>query len=150
MDIATEQVLGALSEAAISLRTFEQVENVAVVSANGDRKLGGLIAQAIDQVGKHGAVSIQPANSQETTLELIEGFQFDAGYLSKTFVTDKRRWTMRQENSLVLAYDGVISTVEEIFPVLQTVAREGRVLTIVAEDVKDQAWLRSSQMLLVR
>ncbi len=139
MDFATTQLLNSLTNVAKPLTSFEQVENIAVISANGDKKLGGLIAQAIDQVGKHGAIQIEPANSQNTTLELIEGFQFDSGYLSKTFVTDKRRWTMRQENALVLVYDGVISSVEELFPVLQLVAREGRALTVVAEDVKDQA-----------
>ena len=139
MDIASEKILDTLTTAATPLTSFEQVQNIAVISANGDERLGGLIAQAIDQVGKHGAITIEPANSQNTTLELIEGFQFDSGYLSKTFVTDKRRWTMRQENALVLVYDGVISSVDELFPVLQLVAREGRALTVVAEDVKDQA-----------
>lgn len=139
IDAAAAKVVEKLEESATPLVSFEQVENIAVISANGDTMLGGLIAQAIDQVGKHGAITIEPANSQSTTLELIEGFQFDAGYLSKTFVTDKRRWTMRQDNALVLVYDGVISSVEELFPVLQLVAREGRALTIVAEDVKDQA-----------
>lgn len=139
IDKTTESLLEHLSDEATPLKSFEQVNHVAVVSANGDQKLGGLIAQAVDQVGKHGAITIEPANSHETTLELIEGFQFDAGYLSNTFVTDRRRWTMRQENALVLVYDGTISAVEEIFPVLQIVAREGRALTVVAEDVKDQA-----------
>jgi chaperonin GroEL len=139
MDFATTRLIESLSQSAKPLTSFEQVNNIAVLSANGDEKLGGLIAQAIDQVGKHGAIQIEPANSQNTTLELIEGFQFDSGYLSKTFVTDRRRWTMRQENALVLVYDGVVSSVEELFPVLQLVAREGRALTIVAEDVKDQA-----------
>jgi len=139
MDVATTEILNSLTESATPLTSFEQVQNIAVISANGDERLGGLIAQAIDQVGKHGAITIEPANSQSTTLELIEGFQFASGYLSKTFVTDKRRWTMRQENALVLVYDGVISSVDELFPVLQLVAREGRALTVVAEDVKDQA-----------
>jgi len=139
IDATAEQLIEKLTEASTPLKSFEQVNHVAVVSANGDKKLGGLIAQAVDQVGKHGAITIEPANSHETTLELIEGFQFDSGYVSNTFVTDKRRWTMRQENALVLVYDGTISAVEEIFPVLQVVAREGRALTIVAEDIKDQA-----------
>ena len=139
IDATSEQIVAKLTEGATPLRSFEQVNHVAVVSANGDQKLGGLIAQAVDQVGKHGAITIEPANSHQTTLELIEGFQFDSGYVSNTFVTDKRRWTMRQDNALVLVYDGTISAVEEIFPVLQVVAREGRALTIVAEDIKDQA-----------
>ena len=139
IDTTTTRLVEHLDSNATPLKSFEQVHHVAVVSANGDEKLGGLIAQAVDQVGKHGAITIEPANSHQTTLELIEGFQFDSGYLSNIFVTDKRRWTMRQENALVLVYDGTISAVEEIFPVLQVVAREGRALTVVAEDVKDQA-----------
>ena len=139
IDSTAAELTEHLTTGATPLKSFEQVHHVAVVSANGDEKLGGLIAQAVDQVGKHGAITIEPANSHDTTLELIEGFQFDSGYLSNTFVTDKRRWTMRQENALVLVYDGTISAVEEIFPVLQIVAREGRALTVVAEDVKDQA-----------
>ena len=139
IDVATEKVIENVSASATPLTSFEQVKNVAIISANGDQKIGNLLAKAIDQVGKHGAITIEPANSHDTTLELIEGFQFSSGYLSQTFVTDKRRWTMRHENALVLVYDGVISTVEELFPVLQTVAREGRSLVVVAEDVKDQA-----------
>lgn len=139
IDYATSAIVERLAQSATPLKSFEQVNHVAVVSANGDVRLGGLIAQAVDQVGKHGAITIEPANSQQTTLELIEGFQFDSGYISNTFVTDKRRWTMRHENAFVLVYDGTITTVEEIFPILQIVAREGRALTIVAEDVKDQA-----------
>lgn len=139
IDIAAEKVVDSIAATSTPLTSFEQVKNIAVISANGDEKIGGLLAKAIDQVGKHGAITIEPANSHDTTLELIEGFQFSSGYSSQVFVTDKRTWTMRHENSLVLVYDGVISSVEELFPVLQTVAREGRALGIVAEDVKDQA-----------
>jgi len=139
MDKAVKAVVERLDEASVSVSSIEDIKHVATISANGDTVLGNLIAEAIDKVGKDGAISIEPANSNETSLDLIEGFQFDSGYISDKFVTDKRRWAMRYENPLILVCDSVVSSIEEIFPILQTAARENRPLIIVAEDVKDQA-----------
>jgi chaperonin GroEL len=139
MDKAVKILLERLDEASVSVSSLDDIRHIATISANGDTVLGNLIAEAIDKVGKDGAISIEPANSNETSLDLIEGFQFDAGYISDKFVTDKRRWAMRYENPLILVADSVVSSVEDIFPILQVAARENRPLIIVAEDVKDQA-----------
>lgn len=139
MDKAVEAIINELKEVSSPVETLEDILNIATVSANGDKHLGNLISQAIDKAGKDGAISIEPANSSETSLELIEGFQIDSGYLSPQFVTDKRRWTMRHESPLILVTDTILSTVEQIFPTLQIASREGRALVVVAEDVQDQA-----------
>ena len=139
MDKAVTAIVSHLEDTAKPVESLEDIRHVATISANGDTHLGNLIATAIDKAGKDGAITIEPANSGETSLELIEGFQIDSGYLSPQFVTDKRRWTMRHENPLVLVSDTILSTVEQIFPALQIASREGRALVIVAEDVQDQA-----------
>ena len=139
MDKAVTALTSEMQDKARPIETIDDIRHIATISANGDKHLGNLIAEAVDKAGKDGAITIEPANSSTTSLELIEGFQFDSGYLSPQFVTDKRRWTMRHENALVLVSDTTISAVEQIFPALQIASREGRALVIVAEDVQDQA-----------
>ena len=139
MDKAVTALTKEMEQVARPIETIEDIRHIATISANGDKHLGNLIAEAVDKAGKDGAITIEPANSATTSLELIEGFQFDSGYLSPQFVTDKRRWTMRHENALVLVSDTTITAVEQIFPALQIASREGRALVIVAEDVQDQA-----------
>ena len=139
MDKAVKLLTEELESISRPIEALDDIRHIATISANGDKHLGNLIAEAVDKAGKDGAITIEPANSSTTSLELIEGFQFDSGYLSPQFVTDKRRWTMRHENALVLVSDTTISAVEQIFPALQIASREGRALVIVAEDVQDQA-----------
>ena len=139
MDKAVTAITAELEAASRPIETLADIQHIATISANGDKHLGNLIAEAVDKAGKDGAITIEPANSASTSLELIEGFQIDAGYLSPQFVTDKRRWAMRHENALVLVSDTAISTVEQVFPALQVASREGRALIVVAEDVQDQA-----------
>ena len=139
MDKAVTALTAELQSVSRPIESLDDIRHIATISANGDKHLGNLISEAVDKAGKDGAITIEPANSSTTSLELIEGFQFDSGYLSPQFVTDKRRWTMRHENALVLVSDTTISAVEQIFPALQIASREGRALVIVAEDVQDQA-----------
>ena len=139
MDKAVLALTKELEGVSQPIEALEDICHIATISANGNKHLGNLISEAVDKAGKDGAITIEPANSSTTSLELIEGFQFDSGYLSPQFVTDKRRWTMRHENALVLVSDTIISSVEQIFPALQIASREGRALVIVAEDVQDQA-----------
>ena len=139
MDKAVTAIATELEATSRPIETLADIQHIATISANGDKHLGNLIAEAVDKAGKDGAITIEPANSASTSLELIEGFQVDSGYLSPQFVTDKRRWTMRHENALVLVSDTTISTVEQVFPALQVASREGRALVVIAEDVQDQA-----------
>ena len=139
MNEATEVVVDALTEMAIPIRSEAEVANVATISANGDRKIGELIAMAIDQAGKDGGITIEAGKSMHTTLDLVEGFRFDGGYVSSSFVTDERLAVMRYREPYILVADANISSVEELLPTLEQVAREGKPLVIVSENVEGQA-----------
>jgi chaperonin GroEL len=139
MEKAVEVIVEKLKSVARPISTIEEIENIAAISANGDRKIGKLIATAIDKAGVDGAVSIEEGRSQETTLDIVEGFQFDAGYISPQFITDERKGSMRYENALVLVADGVIESVDEMLPILEIVSRENKPFVIVSEGVEGQA-----------
>jgi len=139
MDKAAEQIIIKLKEIARPIRTVEEIESIATVSANGDRRIGKLIAEAIDKAGVDGAVTIEEGRSQETKLEIVEGFQFDAGYISPQFVTDDRKGSMRYENALVLVTDEEVNNIEDLLPILEVVARENKPLVIVGESIEGQA-----------
>lgn len=139
VDATVEQIVKNLQEMATKVKNKEDIEHIATISANGDRVIGELIAKAVDLVGKDGAVSIQEARSVETSLDLVEGFRFDSGFLSSKFVTDERRNVVKYEDCLVLVTDNNVENVEDMLPVLEMVARDGRPLLIVAENVEGQA-----------
>jgi chaperonin GroEL len=139
MDMATVSIIKELGELSIPIRSREEVANVAIISANGDRNIGELVAMAIDQVGKDGGITIEAGKSMNTTLELVEGFRFDSGYISSSFVTDERTGRMRYRDPYILVVEANISSVEELLPALEQVAREGKPLVIVAENVEGQA-----------
>lgn len=139
MEKAVEAVVEKLKTVARPIATVEEIESVASISANGDKKIGKLIATAIDKAGVDGAVTIEEGRSHETTLDIVEGFQMDAGFISPQFITDERKGSMRYENALVLVCDGVIETVDDMMPVLEFVSRENKPLVIVSEGVEGQA-----------
>tara|TARA_R110000824_G_scaffold7271_5_gene32854 strand:+ start:104 stop:1678 length:1575 start_codon:yes stop_codon:yes gene_type:complete len=139
MDKAVEAIVEKLVEISRPIQSEEEIANIATISSNGDRVIGSLISKAVDLAGKDGAVSIEEARSVTTSLDVIEGFRFDSGYLSSKFITDERRNAVSYENPLILVTDARISTVEEILPTLEVAAREGRPLIIVAEEVEGQA-----------
>jgi len=139
VDKAVEVVVKNLAEIATKIKSKDDIQNIATISANGDLVIGELIAKAVDLVGKDGAITIQEARSVETSLDLVEGFRFDSGYLSSKFITDERRNVVKYEDPLVLVTDNNIEHVEDMLPVLEMVARDGRPLLIVAENVEGQA-----------
>ncbi len=139
MDIAVEALVGQLKEDAQPIKSVEDIAQIAKISANGDEVIGNLIAMAVDQAGKDGAITIEEARSVETSLDVEEGFRFDSGYLSSQFVTDQRRGAANYSDALLLVTDNKISSVDEMMPVLEVVAREARPLVIVAEDIEGQA-----------
>ena len=139
VDKAVEAVVKNLAEIATKIKSKDDIQNIATISANGDLVIGELIAKAVDLVGKDGAITIQEARSVETSLDLVEGFRFDSGYLSSKFITDERRNVVKYEDPLVLVTDNNIEHVEDMLPVLEMVARDGRPLLIVAENVEGQA-----------
>ena len=135
VQVLSEQI----KEASAPLSSLEDIAYVASVSANGDEQIGELIATAIDKVGKNGAIIIEEARSTKTNLKLIEGFRFDSGYISPSFVTDERKSLIKYDNPLFLITDYKIETVDDMLPSLQIAAREGRPFFVVADDIAGQA-----------
>ena len=139
MEKAVDAIVERLQEQATPIRNKEDVEHIATISANGDITIGSLIATAIDTVGKDGAITIEEARSLETSLDVVEGFRFDSGYISPQFITDERRSAVRYEDALVMVTDAKLEAVDELLPILEVVAREGKPFVIVAEDITGQA-----------
>src|SRR5689334_1914285 len=117
----------------------EMIAQVATVSANNDSTIGNIIAEAMKKVGKDGVITVEEAKAIETTLDVVEGMQFDRGYLSPYFVTDPDRMECVIENALILIHEKKISTMKDLLPILEQVAKMGRPLLIVAEDVEGEA-----------
>src|SRR5205085_9513443 len=115
------------------------VAQVGTISANGDQKIGKIIAEAMDKVGKDGVITVEESKSLDTVLEVVEGMQFDRGYLSPYFVTDPERMEAVLENCLILLHEKKISSMKDLLPLLEQVARQGKPLLIVAEDVEGEA-----------
>ncbi len=117
----------------------EAIAQVGTISANGDATVGELIAEAMDKVGKDGVITVEESKTLSTELEVVEGMQFDRGYLSPYFVTDSERMEVVLENPYILINEKKISSMKDLLPLLEAVAREGRPLVIVAEDVEGEA-----------
>ena len=139
IDKAVEAIVEKLKDMASPITSEEDINHIATISANGDETIGKLISMAVDQAGKDGAISIEEARSLETSLDVVEGFIFDSGYLAGAFVTDERKNAVVYDDPLLLITDHKIEHVEEILPILEIVAREGRPFIIVAENVEGQA-----------
>ena len=136
---AVEVVVEELKKFSTKVKSKKEQEQVATVSANNDKNIGSLIAQAMEKVGKDGVVTVEEAKSMKTELEFVEGMQFDRGYLSPYFVTNPERMEAVLEDPLILLHEKKISNMRDLLPVLEQVAREGRSLLIIAEDVDGEA-----------
>jgi len=139
MDKAVERIVWSLEEMSTPISKKEDIENIATISANGDKSIGQLIATAVDAIGKDGAITVEPARSLETSLEVAEGFKFGAGYVSTSFLTDQRRATVNYNDCYLLVTDFSITAVDDLLPVLEIVAREARPLVVIAENIEGQA-----------
>ena len=117
----------------------DDIANVGTVSANGDRNIGTIIAEAMDKVGKDGVITVEESKTMDTTLEVVEGMQFDRGYLSPYFVTDPERMEAVLENPYILINEKKISSMKDLLPILEQVAKLGKPLLIIAEDVEGEA-----------
>src|SRR6187551_3304005 len=117
----------------------QMIAQVGTISANSDQTIGKIIAEAMDKVGKDGVITVEEAKSMETSLEVVEGMQFDRGYLSPYFVTDPERMEVVLENPVILIHEKKISSMKDLLPLLEQVARAGRPLVIIAEDVDGEA-----------
>jgi chaperonin GroEL len=139
IDRAVETVVDELKKLSKPVKSHKEQEQVASVSANNDRKIGALIAEAMEKVGKDGVVTVEEAKSMKTELEFVEGMQFDRGYLSPYFVTNPERMEAVLEDPIILIHEKKISVMRDLIPVLEQVAREGRSLLIIAEEVEGEA-----------
>jgi len=139
VDLAVASVIESLQKRSRKVTTNEEISQVATISANGEKEIGDMIAKAMEKVGKEGVITIEEAKSMESELEVVEGMQFDRGYISPYFVTNSEKMTAEVEDPLILLYDKKISTLQPILPVLEKVAQSGRALLIIAEDVDGEA-----------
>jgi chaperonin GroEL len=135
---AVEAVIGEIKKMSKPV-SGNMVAQVGTISANNDETIGKIIAEAMDKVGKDGVITVEEAKSMETSLEVVEGMQFDRGYLSPYFVTDPERMETVLENPVILIHEKKISSMKDLLPVLEQVARLGRPLLIIAEDVEGEA-----------
>src|SRR5687768_868817 len=117
----------------------KDIQHIGTISANNDEEIGSIIAQAMEKVGKDGVITVEEARGLDTVLEVVEGMQFDRGYLSPYFVTDPERMEVVLENAKILIYEKKISSMKDLLPILEQVARQGKPLLIIAEDVEGEA-----------
>lgn len=139
IDKAVKLVVEHIKKAARPVENKEEITQVATISANSDTSIGSLIADAMDRVGKHGVITVEEAKGLESELEVVEGMQFDRGYLSPYFVNKTEKMEVLLENPVILVCDRKISAMKELLPVLEQTAKQGRPLMIVAEDVEGEA-----------
>jgi chaperonin GroEL len=139
IDKAVATVIEELKKLSKPTRNRSDIEQVGTISANGDREIGKILADAMDKVGKEGVVTVEENKSMDTSLDVVEGMQFDRGYLSPYFVTDAERMEAVLDDPLILLVEKKISAMRDILPLLEQVARDGKPLLIVSEDVEGEA-----------
>src|SRR5881409_910636 len=136
---AVEAVVEELKHMSKSTKDKKEIAQVATIASNNDKTIGNLIAEAMEKVGKEGVITVEEAKSMDTTLEVVEGMQFDRGYLSPYFVTDAERMEVVLEDAIVLIHEKKISVMKDMLPLLEQVARVGKPLLIIAEDIEGEA-----------
>ncbi len=139
IDTAVDAVVNELRKMSKSTKDKKEIEQVASIASNNDKTIGSLIAEAMEKVGKDGVITVEESKSAETALDVVEGMQFDRGYLSPYFVTDPERMECVLEDALILIYEKKLSVMKDMLPLLEQVARVGKPFVIVAEDVEGEA-----------
>ncbi len=139
IDAAVQAIVGELKRQSQPTRGTTEIAQVGIISANGDKTIGNLIAEAMEKVGKEGVITVEEAKSMETTLEVVDGMQFDRGYLSPYFVTDAERMEAVLNDAYILMLDKKLSNMQELVPVLEQVVKAGKALLVLAEDVENEA-----------
>jgi chaperonin GroEL len=139
IDMAVASVVNDLKKGSKSISTNAEIAQVGTISANDDREIGEMIAQAMQKVGNEGVITIEEATSLETELDIVEGMQFDRGYLSAYFVTNAEKMVAELENPYILLHEKRLSSLQSLLPVLEAVVQSGRPLLIVAEDIEGEA-----------
>lgn len=138
MEAALLDIIIYMKEHSKQIKSIDDIRHVATISANGDEAIGEMIATALDKVGMDGVINIESGRTNDTRVDIAEGFSFDAGYAANAFVTDERKQTTVYRNCLVFVTDHKLSVVENLLPVLEIAAREGKPLLVVAEEIEGQ------------
>jgi chaperonin GroEL len=139
IDASVDAVVAELRNISSPTKEQKEIAQVGTISANNDETIGKIIAEAMDKVGKEGVITVEEAKSMETTLDVVEGMQFDRGYLSPYFVTDPERMEVNMDDPLILIHEKKISNMKDLLPILESVAKMGRGLFMIAEDVDGEA-----------
>jgi len=139
IDKAVDAVVEHLKKLSRTVKENKEIEQVATISANADHSIGKIIAEAMDKVGKDGTITVEEAKSIETTLEVVEGMQFDKGYISPYFVTEKETMEAVLEDCYVLLYEKKLSNMKDLLPILEKIAQRGKPMLIISEDVEGEA-----------
>ena len=139
IDASVVAVVAELKKIASPTKEQKEIAQVGTISANNDETIGNIIAEAMDKVGKEGVITVEEAKSMETSLDVVEGMQFDRGYLSPYFVTDPERMEVSMDNPLILINEKKVSNMKDLLPILESVAKMGKPLLIIAEDVDGEA-----------
>ena len=139
IDLAVTKIVAGLQELSREVEGEKEIAQVGTISANNDSEIGGLIAKAMEKVGKDGVITVEEAKGTETTMDVVEGMQFDRGYLSPYFVTDPDSMETVLEDPFILIHDKKIGSMKDLLPILEKVAQAGRPIMLVAEDVEGEA-----------
>src|SRR5438128_5278244 len=136
IEAGVDAVTQELKKVSKSTKDKKEIAQVATVASNNDKTIGNLIAEAMEKVGKDGVITVEESKSADTVLDVVEGMQFDRGYLSPYFVTDAERMEVVLEDAIVLIHEKKISVMKDMLPLLEQVERSGKPLLIIAEDVE--------------
>jgi len=139
IDEAVKVVVAEIEKVAKPIKDKSEIEQVATISANSDQSIGSLIANAMEKVGKHGVISVEEAKGMDNELEVVEGMEFDRGYISPYFITNTEKMEAILENASILICDKKISSMKDLLPILEQIAKQGKQLLIIAEDVEGEA-----------
>jgi chaperonin GroEL len=139
VDLAVEAVVADLQKNSKNVTSNEEIAQVGTISANGDAEIGRFLADAMKKVGNEGVITVEEAKSLETELEVVEGMQFDRGYVSPYFVTNAEKMRVEMEDPYILIYEKKLSALQELLPLLEAVVQAGKPLLIIAEDVEGEA-----------
>ena len=139
IDAAVIKIVESLKQQSKPTKGKIEIAQVGTISANGEAVIGEILAEAMEKVGKEGVITVEEAKAMETTLDVVEGMQFDRGYLSPYFVTDAERMEAVLEDAYILVHEKKISSMKDLLPVLEQIAKSGRPLLIIAEEVDGEA-----------
>src|SRR4051812_17792662 len=139
IDKAVQIVVAEIKNSSKKVTTNAEIAQVGTISANGDKEVGDMIARAMDKVGNEGVITVEEAKTAETELDVVEGMQFDRGYLSPYFITNADKMEVQLEEPLILLFEKKLSSLQPLLPVLEAVVQSGRPLVIIAEDVEGEA-----------